>query len=168
VQAFDDLRTKKTIYADKTEYFTLLQKGRKVVFCVRPRRFGKSLTVTVLDAFFSGLKELFQGLAAEEFMNPPKFTPKPVIHLDMSEGHGCYSQEILERAIKKNCLEVNAKKHKVALGGAYAATDFSSLLKDVNEAASQKIVLLIDEYDAPIISLIQRQLTSDPRLVEQT
>jgi hypothetical protein len=60
IQTFEEVRDRKAVYVDKTKYFPLLPKGRKVVFCARPRRFGKSLTVSALDAFFSGREELFQ------------------------------------------------------------------------------------------------------------
>jgi hypothetical protein len=83
------------------KYFPLLPEEGEVVFCARPRRFGKFLTVSVPDAFLSWRKELFQGLAAEEFMNSPEFTPKPVIHLDMIESDNSRSLEILEGKIRK-------------------------------------------------------------------
>jgi hypothetical protein len=96
-QDFEKLVTKKGLYVDKTQYFPLLPKRGDVIFCARPRRFGKTLTVSTLEAFYSGRKDLFQGLAAEKFMSSPEFTPKPVIHLDMSRFRDCDSKEILEK-----------------------------------------------------------------------
>jgi hypothetical protein len=133
IHTFEEVRDRQAVYADKTKYFPLLPKGRKVVFCARPRRFGKSLTVSALDAFFSGRKDLFQGLDALEFMNSPEFTPKPVIHLDMSEFDNSRSLEILEGKIRKYLTGI-AKQYKVALQWDDAASAFSNLLKDVNEA----------------------------------
>jgi hypothetical protein len=72
----------------------------------------------------------------------------------------------LEEALR-SCLEDNAERHKIPLRGNRCSTVFSNLLKDVSRTASQRIVLLIDEYDAPVISLIQRELTYDPKLAEQ-
>ncbi|MDR1086262.1 MAG: ATP-binding protein [Deltaproteobacteria bacterium] len=167
IQNFDKLRKKNALYVDKTKFFPMLLKKGVVVFCARPRRFGKSLTVSALDAFFSGRKDLFQRLAALEFMNSRRFTPKPVIRLDLSEADDCETRDDLEEAIR-SCLRVNAKRHKVSLRGNRCLTAFSNLLEDVHDATSQKIVLLIDEYDSPVISLIQRELTYDPKLVEQT
>ena len=84
IQTFEELRTDGYVYVDKTRYLVeLIDKG-KVYFFARPRRFGKSLTVTTFDALFSGEKELFKGLYAEEFVNRPDFEPSPVIRLDMS------------------------------------------------------------------------------------
>jgi hypothetical protein len=67
---FEDLREKHAVYVDKTKYITDLEKEGKFIFCARPRRFGKSLTVDTLDAFYSGRKDLFQGLAAEKKCAP--------------------------------------------------------------------------------------------------
>ncbi|MDR1164513.1 MAG: ATP-binding protein [Deltaproteobacteria bacterium] len=167
MQTFEELRRRNAIYVDKTNYFPLLSRGRKVAFCARPRRFGKSLTVSALDAFHSGRKELFKGLAAEKFMNSPEFAPKPVIHLDMSEADDCESLDDLKESLM-SCLEVNAARHKISLRGARPAIIFSNLLKDVRSTSTQGVVLLIDEYDTPVISLIQRQLLYDRRQVEQT
>jgi hypothetical protein len=61
-----------------------LKKRSKIIFLARPRRFGKSLTLSTLEAYYSGRKELFAGLKAEEYLNILDFEPKPVIRLDMS------------------------------------------------------------------------------------
>ncbi|MDR1083594.1 MAG: AAA family ATPase [Deltaproteobacteria bacterium] len=166
IQTFEEVRDRQAVYADKTKYFPLLPEEGKAVFCARPRRFGKSLTVSAPDAFFSGRNELFQGLAAREFMNSPGFTPRPVIHLDLSEADDCENRDELKEALM-SCLEVNAERHKVSLRGSRCSAAFSNLLKDVSRAASPKIVLLTDECDAPVISLIQRGLTYDPKLVAE-
>ncbi|MDR1083663.1 MAG: ATP-binding protein [Deltaproteobacteria bacterium] len=125
------------------------------------------MTVTALEAFHSGRKELFQGLAAEKFMNSPDFSPKPVIRLDMSRFRDCDSKEILEKKIIA-CLKDIAEQFKVTISEIDSADAFSRLLAAAGKAASQKIVLLTDEYDTPVLSLIQRsELTYDERLVEK-
>ena len=80
---FEEIRTKGYIYVDKTEHLVKLIDTGKLYFLARPRRFGKSLTVSTFEALFSGRKELFKGLYAEEFLNRPDFKPSPVIWLDM-------------------------------------------------------------------------------------
>ncbi|MDR1166377.1 MAG: AAA family ATPase, partial [Deltaproteobacteria bacterium] len=125
------------------------------------------MTVSALDAFHSGRKDLFQGLAAEKFMNSPEFFPKPVIHLDMSELGNRVSLDNLETKAR-DYLKIIAEQYNVALRSDDVATAFTILLKDVHDATSQKVVLLVDEYDAPVISLIQRNLTYDNLLIEQT
>jgi hypothetical protein len=96
-QLFEELRQKNAIYIDKTKYLPMLQDSGKFVFCARPRRFGKTLTVHALDAYHSGRLDLFRGLAAEEYMSSPDFIVRPVIRLDMSAVAGAGSIEILEK-----------------------------------------------------------------------
>jgi hypothetical protein len=71
MQDFEKLVAKKGLYVDKTKYFPLLPKRGDVIFCARPRRFGKSLTVTALDAFHSGKKELFSWLGRRKIYELP-------------------------------------------------------------------------------------------------
>jgi hypothetical protein len=86
LQNFEDFRQKRAIYVDKTMFIPLLEQN-KVIFCARPRRFGKTLTIHTLDAYDSGKKKLFKGLAAEKHMDSPNFLTHPVIRMDMSERH---------------------------------------------------------------------------------
>jgi predicted methyltransferase len=85
IQTFEKLRQEGYVYVDKTKYLIELIEQGQIYFLARPRRFGKSLTISTFDALFSGKKELFKGLYAEEFVNCPQFKPSPVIRLDMSE-----------------------------------------------------------------------------------
>ncbi|MDR1040133.1 MAG: AAA family ATPase [Deltaproteobacteria bacterium] len=155
-QLFEKLRQKKAVYVDKTQYLPMLREAGDIVFCSRPRRFGKSLTVHALDAYHSGRTELFRGLAAERHMSSPDFTARPVIRLDMNRVAGSDSLEILEMKIK-DVLGDNAKRHKVSLNWTDSAGALFSILRDVHEVKGKKVVLLIDEYDAPIIKLIERE-----------
>ncbi|MDR1312978.1 MAG: AAA family ATPase, partial [Deltaproteobacteria bacterium] len=165
---FDTLREKKAVYVDKTKYITDIEKAGQFVFCARPRRFGKSLTVDTLDAFYSGRKDLFQGLAAEKDMRSPNFTGCPVIRLDMSAVAGSDSAELLQNSIMMR-LEIIAERHQVSLRGDDCAVSFSCLIQDVHKASGQKAVLLLDEYDAPVIDLIGRDKYSyDPKLLSDT
>ncbi|MDR1110492.1 MAG: ATP-binding protein [Deltaproteobacteria bacterium] len=154
MNTFEEFREKKSLYVDKTSYLPALRGYGKVIFLSRPRRFGKSLTVSTLDSFYSGEKELFEGLAAEKFMDSPGFVPRPVIHLDMSAPSGADSKATLESNIADQLL-LQARRHGVALRGANSASVFLNLMVDIQEASSQKVVLLIDEYDAPVIKVIQ-------------
>jgi hypothetical protein len=159
---FEELRRENVLYVDKTMFFPMLRQVGKFVFCARPRRFGKSLTVRTLDAFYSGKIELFRGLAAEELMDSPAFVPKPVIRLDMSEPADSDSKAILEEKLAEQ-LKDNAERHGVSLRGSDSSGTFSFLLRDVHKATGQTAVLLIDEYDAPIIKLIERE----PRVYDE-
>ncbi|MDR1313304.1 MAG: AAA family ATPase, partial [Deltaproteobacteria bacterium] len=166
--SFENLREKKAVYVDKTKYITYLETVAQFVFCARPRRFGKSLTVTTLDAFYSGRKDLFQGLAAEKDMCSPDFVASPVIRLDMSPVADGDSTENLQDEIMDR-LGIVAERHKVSLRGVNCANAFSHLIRDVHEASGQKAVLLLDEYDAPVISLASRDKFSyDQKLLSDT
>ncbi|MDR1040323.1 MAG: AAA family ATPase, partial [Deltaproteobacteria bacterium] len=76
-QLFEELREKNAVYVDKTMYLPMLQNSGKFLFCARPRRFGKSLTIHALDSYHSGRLDLFRGLAAEEHMSSPDFIARP-------------------------------------------------------------------------------------------
>jgi hypothetical protein len=115
-QGFEKVRLDKAVYVDKTEYLPMVRKTGRFVFCARPRRFGKSITVTALDAFWSGRIDLFRGLAAEKAMGSPGFVERPVIRLDMSAAEGADSKSILQEKIMGQLGE-SAKRHVVKLRG---------------------------------------------------
>ncbi|MDR1038400.1 MAG: AAA family ATPase, partial [Deltaproteobacteria bacterium] len=170
---FENLRQKNFVYVDKTKYFTDLLKEGKFIFCARPRRFGKSLTIRTLDDFFSGKIDLFRGLAVENYMNSPDFFARPVIWLDMSLAAAGTGTDILLKKIKV-VLEINAERHNVSLRGDDFTTNFFYLLKDVHHSFGKKVILLIDEYDSPVINVIGKtkdffnsELLSERRAVMQ-
>ncbi|MDR1166671.1 MAG: ATP-binding protein [Deltaproteobacteria bacterium] len=169
MQEYNEIRNRKAIYVDKTEFIPELFKTGKVIFCARPRRFGKSLLCSTLKSFYSGEKELFQGLAAEEAINSPDFVARPVITLDMSVPAGASSQEELKSGIM-TVLNSTANLHNVALKGDEPSLAFFSLLEDVYYKYSKTgIVLIIDEYDAPIIKLFQTdEMIVDQKLLAET
>ena len=85
IQDFEKLRQGGYLYVDKTKYLIDLIDSGAVYFLSRPRRFGKSLTISTFDALFSGKTKLFEGLYAEEFLNRPDYKISPVVRLDMSK-----------------------------------------------------------------------------------
>jgi hypothetical protein len=149
---FEDLRQKKSVYVDKTMYFPELLNEGKFVFCARPRRFGKSLTLLTFDYFCSGRDDLFRGLAVERHMSSPDFIARPVIHLDMSIMESGSSSDVLLDNIMY-ILEINATRHNVTLHGKNFNIPFHSLLRDVHKSYGKKVILLIDEYDTPIVDI---------------
>ena len=84
IQTFEKMRERNCVYVDKTKYLVDLIDNVDICFHARPRHFGKSLAVSTFNALFSGKKELFKGLYAEEFLNRPDFETSPVISLNMS------------------------------------------------------------------------------------
>ncbi|MDR1038531.1 MAG: ATP-binding protein [Deltaproteobacteria bacterium] len=172
--SFEILRNNNFVYVDKTMYFPeLLKGGDQFIFCARPRRFGKSLTLSALDAFYSGQSELFQGLAVERLMCSPDFVTRPVIHINMSRAEGSTTIDMLLDNIMYE-LKLNEKRHNVSMVRTNYAIAFSSLLSAVHESTGKRVVLLIDEYDSPVIDVIGRNkeipnknFLSDTRFVMQ-
>jgi hypothetical protein len=153
LQSFENLRQKNAVYVDKTMYFPRLAETSDVIFCSRPRRFGKTLTLTALDAYYSGKASLFKGLAVEESVSSNDFARHPVINLDMSSAAGSSTCQIF-KDILMDCLKDNAERHNLSLGSNDPANAFSFLIDNLYNATGKKVVLLIDEYDSPVIKII--------------
>ena len=149
IQTFEKLREGNFVYVDKTKYLVdLIDKG-SFYFLARPRRFGKSLTVSTFDALFSGKKELFKGLYAEEFLNRPDFQPSPVIRLDMSQTTtDCGIDEIRE-SIRQNTLRVAENLGLKIQSHTSVGNMLDELIIYASKKYASKAVVLIDEYDKP-------------------
>ncbi len=91
IQTFENLRTENYLYVDKTELIYELANNGKPYFLARPRRFGKSLLVSTLKAYFEGRKELFTGLKIAE--KEKDWEVHPVIHIDFSKGASCFAKK---------------------------------------------------------------------------
>ena len=154
IQTFEKLREGNCIYVDKTQYFVSLIKRNGIYFLARPRRFGKSLTVSTLDALFSGRKELFKGLYAEEFLNRPDFKAHPVIRLDMSQVTTDSGIDVIKQSIKQITLEL-ADKLEVEVPRDLPGSDmFRNVIANTYRKHKQKVVILIDEYDSPYVEFV--------------
>lgn len=102
IQTFEEIRKGRYVYVDKTELIYKLVNSGKYFFLSRPRRFGKSLLISTLEAYFSGRKELFEGLAIERLENG--WMEYPVLHLDLNTQKYDTSKALL------NVLEENLEK----------------------------------------------------------
>ncbi|MBQ6473745.1 MAG: ATP-binding protein [Victivallales bacterium] len=149
VYIFEDLIQGDFLYVDKTEFiWQLIRPAKGMYFLARPRRFGKSLTVSTLKALFEGKKELFRGLAI--YGKPYDWKTHPVIHLDMAN---CDIQTPEELSGYLNDLLVNvAESSGLSLRGELLTTRFENLIKDM--AKQGDLVILVDEYDKPILNNI--------------
>ena len=151
VYTFENLIENQILYIDKTEYiWNLVASAPAMYFLSRPRRFGKSLTVSTLKAVFQGKKELFKGLAIYD--KPYDWKQYPVIHLDMGNCQAKTSEELklhFVRLLENQCAEhqVNVKIQKEAL--AVSLEDFIDAV-----AAKNQVVILLDEYDKPILNTL--------------
>jgi hypothetical protein len=149
IQTFEEIRTDNYIYVDKTQYLVDLITTGKVYFLARPRRFGKSITVSTLEALFLGKNELFKGLYAEEFLKRPDFKSNPVIRLDMSDTTTAQGLEKIEFSLQLNTLK-DKKKIDVEISENIPSGDMlSQLIANTAQKYNSKVVVLIDEYDKP-------------------
>ena len=148
IQNFRELRSNGCIYVDKTADIYNLVSGTKYYVLSRPRRFGKSLLVSTLEEFFSGNRELFKGLAIDSLM-PEEWEKHPVLHFDLS---GMAYREVGD--IDESFNEL-LKKYEDIYGiedkAASPSSRFTNLISRASEVAGHKVVVLIDEYDQPII-----------------
>ncbi len=150
VYTFEDLINGNYLYIDKSKYYWKLIKNPKgIYFMSRPRRFGKSLTVSALHAIFSGKRELFKGLALDS--KPYDWEVYPIIHLDFGNAKA-NNAETLEKYLRLR-VQQEADKLGVNLKQSDSAAAFDELITALAKD-EQKVVILIDEYDKPILNNI--------------
>ena len=149
MQTFSNIIEEGYAYVDKTAYIKSLLKQGKFIFLSRPRRFGKSLLLSTLEAYFEGRRELFRGLAADSM--DLDWTPSPVLRFDLnaedfSLDNGLIS--MLNRLLKKY-----ERKYGMSDVADTVAGRFSDLIERVVESTGRKVVILIDEYDKPLLEI---------------
>jgi len=147
IQCFEDLRKEGCLYVDKTAYIYRLATTGKPYFLGRPRRFGKSLLVSTLKAYFLGKKELFEGLAIADLEK--EWVEYPVFHIDMNV-EGYLNLGSLYSALNAN-LKVLEKKWGAGANEESHAVRFMGLIRRAYEQTGRKVVVLIDEYDKPLL-----------------
>ena len=161
VQSFQSLRESGYLYVDKTQYIEQLLRG-KVYFLSRPRRFGKSLFLSTLAAYFRGEKELFNGLylaqAEEELARQSKreaWQTHPVLYIDLNAE--VYSDE---RALE-NILNVHLTQFEKLYGTEPTETTypsrFAGIMRRACEKTGQRVVVLVDEYDKPLLQTLDAE-----------
>ncbi len=152
IQSFSEIRSGGFVYVDKTAYVYRLASTGKYYFLSRPRRFGKSLLVSTMEAYFKGRKELFKGLAMESLEKD--WTEHPVLHLDFS-GKAYDGKEVLLKVLDDALCKWEEEY------GSVNRSDVPGIrIGNVVEAAYRKtgrrVVILIDEYDKPIVDNLTR------------
>ena len=113
IQTFEDIRNEDFVYVDKTKHLFNLVRKKGVYFLSRPRRFGKSLTLSTLEAMFQGKAELFKGLYAEEWVKEQAKNPNPVIKIDMSVLASYENKKELKQSIINYLIRYYIKKYKL-------------------------------------------------------
>ena len=147
IQDFEDLRNNDYIYVDKTALIYQLVNTNKIYFLSRPRRFGKSLLVSTLEAYFLGKKELFNGLDMEQLEKD--WTVYPVLHIDFS------GSKYMEAESLRASINVQLLLWENVYGRQEGEDTFSlrleGIIRRAYEQTGQQVVVLVDEYDAPML-----------------
>lgn len=150
IQTFSQIIENNYIYVDKTKDIYNMVSTGKIYFLSRPRRFGKSLLLSTLESLFKGEKGLFEGLYIHDKWDwEDKY---PIIHLDMSEVNS-ESEEKLKITLKELIKSV-AIKHDIILENTEYNTMFHELIEKIHSNTSKNVVVLVDEYDAPLVDNI--------------
>ena len=157
IQDFEDLRTNGYLYVDKTAYVYRLATTGKPYFLGRPRRFGKSLLLSTLKAYFLGKKELFEGLAIAE--REKEWIEYPVFYIDFNVGIYTDAQSLHNSLhTKLSRLEEQWGKNPEERD---AANRFEGLIRRACEQTGHKVVVLVDEYDKPLFGTMDNLNVND-------
>lgn len=150
IQNFESLRNDGYLYIDKTRLIYKLVKTGRYYFLSRPRRFGKSLLISTLEAYYQGKKELFKGLAIEQLEK--EWIKHPILHLDLNiEKYD--KPESLDRILNDN-LEYWESLYGTRPSEASFSLRFRGIIERAYKKTGQRVVILIDEYDKPMLQAI--------------
>ena len=149
------------IYIDKTPFVKKLTDQGSYFFLSRPRRFGKSLLLNTLKEAFLGNEALFKGLYLEHHWDwAQKY---PVIHIDFGLNQKDISKPVFNEMLS-TILSINAHQYDLSLKGDHPGVQFHQLIMDLHKKTGQQVVILIDEYDKPILDMIDNpEATSEMR-----
>lgn len=147
IQSFDKLRTENYLYVDKTEFIYQMAYQGVPYFLSRPRRFGKSLLLSTFKAYFEGKKELFRGLAIEKLET--EWKEHPVLHFSLN-AELYDSRKALENMLERQLREWEKIYDTGGEGITYSGR-FMTIIRRAAEITGRKVVVLIDEYDKPLL-----------------
>ena len=150
VQSFSEIREEGLLYVDKTDLVYRLVKGTKYNFLSRPRRFGKSLLVSTLEAYFQGRRELFAGLAMEKLEQD--WTQHPVLHVDFSRNNFAIPG-VLEKTLNTILYNWEVAYGREEVDETFADR-FIRVIENAHAQTGRPVVVLVDEYDKPMLDAV--------------
>jgi hypothetical protein len=151
ISAFQEIRSRNVVYVDKTQLIYNIISKEKYYFLSRPRRFGKSLTVSTIAEIYAGNKELFRGLWIEDHWDWSKV--HPVIHLSFN---GLNYRDLGLTKVLATEMTKTAEKHDIILQSKDAPSMFRELIETLSQKKG-KVVILIDEYDKPLTDFLEKE-----------
>ncbi|MBR7023075.1 MAG: AAA family ATPase [Bacteroidales bacterium] len=157
LQNFQGLREDGYVYVDKTAFVYQLAQSGKYYFLSRPRRFGKSLFLSTLEAYYLGKKELFKGLALERLEKDWKVYP--VLHLDLNAAK--YTDSEALESILDGHFRYFEETYGTTPNGLSLSERFKVIIRHAYEKTGQKVVILVDEYDKPLLQAIGNKALQD-------
>ena len=157
IQNFQKLRESGFLYVDKTAFVYQLVLTEGYYFLSRPRRFGKSLLLSTLEAYFQGKKELFKGLALELLEKDWKVYP--VLHLDLNAAK--YTDSEALESILDGHFRYFEETYGTTPNGLSLSERFKVIIRRAYEQTGQKVVILVDEYDKPLLQAIGNKALQD-------
>lgn len=147
-QSFESLRKGGCVYVDKTHYIdTIVNDGSQYYFLGRPRRFGKSLFLSMLKCFFDAKRELFKGLYIDS--TEWKWEPWPVIYLDLNPQS--YTEKSDLESVLSNQFNLLEYKYDVEVKDPNLSTRFMNIIRTAHERTGKQVIILVDEYDKPLV-----------------
>ena len=149
IQTYSEIVELNCLYIDKTEYIVKMMEVSKYIFLSRPRRFGKSLFVSTLQAYFEGRKELFKGLYIDRVEKD--WTVYPVLRFDMSTAKHSDADQL--RRFLSSMLEREERKWGITAHKQDPNDRLQDLILEAQAQTGKKVVVLIDEYDAPLLDV---------------
>jgi hypothetical protein len=155
IQSFEKLRKEGYVYVDKTDLIYKLAQGH-IYFLARPRRFGKSLLMSTLKAYFEGRKELFEGLRMMELEK--EWTKHPVFRIDFN-GKRYHQGGMLHQTLEEQVARWE-KQYGILPSTATLGSRFIDVLAEAHRQTGQGCVVLIDEYDKPLLDVLDSELTT--------
>ncbi len=150
IQTFEEIRKGGYLYVDKTDMVYQIANVGKPYFLSRPRRFGKSLLLSTFNAYFQGQKDLFRGLAIERLET--EWVEYPVFHLDLN-AEKYDSKEALEQMLSRN-LSLWEEHWGKDMAEDTLASRFAGVIRRAYEQSGKQVVVLIDEYDKPLLQAL--------------
>ena len=157
IQSFEEIRNSGYVYVDKTAQIYQLTINGNYYFLSRPRRFGKSLLLSTMEAYFLGQKELFKGLAMEQLEK--EWTPCPVLHLDLNGARYDTEKSLLDKL--SVALSTWEEQFAVKRISDEAGPRFERIIRQLFAQTGQQVVILIDEYDKPLLQVIDNDALQD-------